>query len=77
MVQGIDTIIPVDVYVPGCPAARGLMYAILMLHEKIRANRSEQGAAAEDPAKVGRPNLPPEVIDEIAQPFGTRRRRTG
>jgi NADH-quinone oxidoreductase subunit B len=37
IVQGVDQIVPVDVYLGGCPPRpEQLMDAILMLHEKIR-----------------------------------------
>jgi NADH-quinone oxidoreductase subunit B len=37
IVQGVDQIVPVDVYAPGCPPGpETLMHAILTLHEKIR-----------------------------------------
>jgi len=37
VVQGIDEIIPVDIYIPGCPpTAEALVYGILQLQAKIR-----------------------------------------
>ena len=37
VVRGCDRIVPVDVYVPGCPpTAEALLYGILQMHQKVR-----------------------------------------
>ena len=37
LIQGVDTIVPVDIYVPGCPPRpEMLMYGILRLHGKVQ-----------------------------------------
>src|SRR5580693_4091059 len=41
VVRGCDRIVPVDVYVPGCPpTAESLMYGVLLLQKKIRRTRN-------------------------------------
>jgi NADH-quinone oxidoreductase subunit B len=36
LVQGVDHIVPVDMYVPGCPPGpQSLMHGILTLHDKV------------------------------------------
>ena len=37
VVRGCDRIVPVDIYVPGCPpTAEALVYGILQMHHKVR-----------------------------------------
>ena len=37
VVRGCDRIVPVDIYIPGCPpTAEALLYGVLLLQKKIR-----------------------------------------
>jgi NADH-quinone oxidoreductase subunit B len=53
LVQGVDQIVPVDVYAPGCPPGpETLLHAIITLHDKVTAGeitkrRSATGRGAE------------------------------
>ncbi|KAF7286064.1 NADH-quinone oxidoreductase subunit B 2-like [Rhynchophorus ferrugineus] len=43
VVRGCDRIVPVDIYVPGCPpTAEALMYGILMLQRKVKRQNTVQ-----------------------------------
>ncbi len=63
VVQGVDHVVPVDIYLPGCPPRpEMLLNAILKLHAKIAemplgVNRAEAVAAAEQAALASRPTI--------------------
>src|SRR6185503_5213654 len=58
IVQGVDQVVPVDVYAPGCPPGpETLMHAILTLYEQIRTGELTQrpGGNKRIPIMLGTP----------------------
>ncbi len=69
MTRGADTVLPVDVYVPGCPVRpEALFYGLLKLRARVRGT-SNIGLAHREPIYVP-PDLPPEWEAEVREFLG-------
>ena len=80
VVRGCDRIVPVDIYVPGCPpTAEALLYGILQLQKKIkrtarvRALIRHHDRHAQGPGRIPRRRLAGDVIATEIAPRRTDR----
>ncbi len=63
VVRGCDRIVPVDIYVPGCPpTAEALVYGILQLQKKIRRGAQNPFAPGGGGNEAGHATMNPGIV---------------
>jgi NADH-quinone oxidoreductase subunit B len=76
IVQGVDQVVPVDVYAPGCPPGpETLLHAIVTLHTKVQSGeatrlRSETGRGAA--ISIEAPATPRPAAGQVLTPTSRR-----
>lgn len=76
VVQGVDKIIPVDVYIPGCPPRpEALIQAIMLLQESITKERRPLGIHVNDQG-IYQPVMQPERDRKQAQRIAVKNLRS-